>query len=163
MQLLDSAQIRQKTVRMATEILERHYGAPELVLAGINNNGLAFAKQLLSALQHISDIPVRLANIRLNPAQPLEAPITLDVAAESLSGKIVIVVDDVANTGRTMFYAMKPLLEALPLRVEAAVLVDRRHKSFPVQPDYIGLALATTLQENVEVRLVPEGEAAYLV
>jgi len=62
-------------------------------------------------------------------------------------------VDDVSNTGRTLFYAVKPLLGVLPRRVEVAVLVDRKHKLFPIQPDYVGLSLYTTLKDNIEVTL----------
>ena len=58
-----------------------------------------------------------------------------------------------ANTGRTIFYAIKPFLDVLPGKVEVAVLVDRKHKSFPVKVDYMGLSLATTLQENISVNL----------
>jgi pyrimidine operon attenuation protein / uracil phosphoribosyltransferase len=67
--------------------------------------------------------------------------------------KVVILIDDVANTGRTIFYAIRPLLDVLPKKVEVAVLVDRKHKSFPIQPDYVGLSLATTLKENIDVQI----------
>jgi pyrimidine operon attenuation protein/uracil phosphoribosyltransferase len=71
-------------------------------------------------------------------------------------------VDDVASSGRTLLYACKPILETLPKKLEIAVLVDRTHKSFPVQADYVGLSLATTLKENILVE-IGEGEmAAYL-
>ena len=72
---------------------------------------------------------------------------------EQVAGKVVIIVDDVANTGRTIYYAIKPLLDTLPKKVEVAVLVDRKHKSFPIQSDYVGLSLATTLKENIDVQI----------
>lgn len=153
MQLLDSQQIRQKAQRLAIEILERNYGETELILIGVNDNGRAFAAMLLEALSAQGQLSLRLANIRLNPASPLDAPITVDLPAAELAGKTLIVCDDVANTGRTLFYAMRPLLEVLAKKVEVAVLIDRNHKSFPIQPDYFGLALATTLQQNIEVKL----------
>lgn len=64
---------------------------------------------------------------------------------EDLKDKALIIVDDVANTGRTIFYAFKPILDVLPKKVEVAVLADRTHKSFPIRVDYVGLSLATTL------------------
>ncbi|MBL7781855.1 MAG: phosphoribosyltransferase, partial [Saprospiraceae bacterium] len=67
--------------------------------------------------------------------------------------KSIILVDDVANTGRTIFYAVQPLLAVVPRKVEVAVLVDRKHKSFPIKADYVGLSLATTLLENIDVRI----------
>ena len=69
----------------------------------------------------------------------------------ALSGKKIILFDDVANTGRTIFYACKPFLNIIPERLEIAALVDRKHKLFPIQVDYVGLSLATTLHNNIEV------------
>lgn len=153
MEILNKLQITQKINRIAIQILERNLKAKELVLAGINNNGLGFAKKLQKKLQSLTEKPVQLRQIRLNPADPLDGTITLDEDINTLTGKVVIVVDDVANTGRTIFYAIKPLLNILPQKVEVAVLVDRTHKSFPIHADYVGLSLATTLKENIEVNL----------
>ena len=71
----------------------------------------------------------------------------------ALRGKTIVVVDDVANTGRTLFYATKPLMEVVPAKVQMAVLVDRMHKSFPVHVDFVGMSLATTIQDHIEVEL----------
>jgi pyrimidine operon attenuation protein/uracil phosphoribosyltransferase len=98
-----------------------------------------------------------LARIRLNPAKPLAEEITVDLPLGDLTNKAILVVDDVANTGRTLFYACKPLLNILPKKLEVAVLVDRTHKSFPVRVDYVGLSLATTLMNHIEVDLETEG------
>lgn len=65
----------------------------------------------------------------------------------------MVVVDDVANSGRTMLYALKPLLEFLPKKIQTAVLVDRKHKSFPLSVDFVGYSLATTLQDMVLVEM----------
>ena len=70
-----------------------------------------------------------------------------------MKNKVIVIVDDVANTGRTIFYAVKPLLETLPKKVEVAVLIDRTHKSFPIRVDYCGLSLATTLLEDIDVKI----------
>ena len=78
--------------------------------------------------------------------------------------KPVIIVDDVANTGRTIFYAVQPLLKAMPKKVEVAVLVDRKHKSFPVKADYVGLSLATTMRDNIDVQIqAVEQMAVFLI
>lgn len=163
MQLLTAAQIRQKTERMAIQILERNYGAPELILVGINNNGMAFAQRLHDAIaQRIPQMQLQIAQIRINPAAPILHDISLSLAPEKMANKPVIVIDDVANTGRTLYYALRPLLTVLCAKVEIAVLVDRKHKSFPAQPDYVGLSLATTLQENIEVHLNGIDEGVYV-
>ena len=89
--------------------------------------------------------------------------VEIDLSPEALHNQTIIVIDDVANTGRTLFYACKPFLELLPRKIEMAVLVDRKHKSFPVLVDYVGLSLATTLREHIEVDLSKADElAAYL-
>lgn len=94
-----------------------------------------------------------LSRIKLNPAKPLDFPIETDLAPELITNKSIIVVDDVANTGRTIFYAFRVYMNALPKKIEVAVLVDRKHKMFPVKVDYVGLSLATTIQENIVAAL----------
>ncbi len=153
MQVLDHRDIQLRIKRLATQILECHVGEDRLILAGINNNGLRFAHLLQKELQNAAPMPVELAQIRLNPANPLESPAQMNRPPETLRDGVVIVIDDVANTGRTLFYACQPLLQTLPRSLQIAVLVDRTHKTFPIQPDYVGLALATTLQENIRVSL----------
>lgn len=153
MQILTKTQIQQKIERLAFEILENNFEEEEIILAGINFKGMTFAGLLKDALEKITKIPLRLIQIRLNPAKPLQDPIQIDVPVEQLKGKTIIVVDDVANTGRTIFYALKPLMQIVPRKVEVAVLVDRKHKYFPIAVDYVGLSLATTMQEDIEVKI----------
>lgn len=162
MQILADRQIRQKIRRIAIEILERNYGEPEIILAGLNNNGVGFAQLLLAELLPLApaDMSITLTRIRLNPANPVEYDPYIEMPAEALRDKNIILVDDVANTGRTIFYAVQPLLKVVPKRVEVAVLVDRKHKSFPIKADYVGLSLATTMLENIEVSIRDTEEMA---
>ncbi len=153
MKVLNQSQIKQKIRRLSFEILENNYSEKQIFLAGINNNGLHFAKLLIKELRKISEIDFILVNVTLNPADPLAKEIEIDIPLKKLKNKCVIIVDDVANTGRTIYFAMKPLLEIVPKKVEVAVLVDRTHKAFPVKVDYVGLSLATTLKDNIEVSL----------
>ncbi len=162
MQILNDRQIRQKIRRIAIEILERNHGEPEIVLAGLNNNGLGFAKLLLADLQEIKSdkTTIILTKIRLNPANPLAYSPEIELGQDALKGRPVIIVDDVANTGRTIFYAVQPLLPVLPKKVEVAVLVDRKHKLFPVKADYVGMSLATTLLEDIDCQIRDVDEMA---
>ncbi len=160
MKILNQRQIQQKIKRLAIEILENNYEESEIILVGINNRGYSFAQMLQAQLNMISKIPIILTRLRLNPAAPLATPIELELSVEELKGKTVIIVDDVANTGRTIFYAFKPILQIIPKKVEVAVLVDRKHKSFPIQVDYVGLSLATTLKENIDVQILDVKEQA---
>lgn len=162
MKILEHHQIQQKIKRLAIQILERHYGEREIVLAGLNTKGLAFAERLLTELRALApeSMAFTLTRIRLNPANPLEYAPYIEMPAEDLRDKTIIVADDVANTGRTLFFAMKPLLNDVPRRIEVAVLVDRKHKSFPIQPDYVGLSLYTTMRDDIEVQLGADGQEA---
>ncbi|MFN0213010.1 MAG: phosphoribosyltransferase family protein [Saprospiraceae bacterium] len=162
MQILTDHQIRQKIRRIAIEILERNYGEPEIILAGLNNNGLGFAQLLMAELQAVApkDMILSLRRIRLNPANPVEYEPVVELPKDDakmreddLRSKAIVIVDDVANTGRTIFYAVQPLLKVVPKKVEVAVLVDRKHKSFPVKADYVGLSLATTLRDDIDVQI----------
>jgi len=154
MKVLDAPAVAQKIRRMAYQIYERNYDVDALTLLGINNNGYRFAELLYDELKRIVPWSVQLYRLRLSPATPDAEPVRIQgIATGELRGRSIVVIDDVANTGRTLFYAMKPLMETLPASVQTAVLVDRKHKSFPVQPDYVGLSLATTVQEHIQVHL----------
>lgn len=154
MQLLTNTQLRYTVERMALEILEHNFHETEIILAGINNNGMRVAERLhLLLARRAPHITFTRAHIRLQPAAPTAHPISISIAEDALTQKVIIVVDDVAHTGRTLYYALRPLMNTLCKKVEIAVLVDRKHKSFPAQPDYIGLSLATTLQETINVCL----------
>lgn len=154
MKILDKKQIEQKIKRLAIEILENNFEEKNIVLAGINNRGISFARLLEKELLKITNIKIQVMGIKLSPANPLSTPIELDAPVDSLKGKSIIIIDDVANTGRTIFYACKPLLEILPKKLEVAVLVDRKHKTFPIHPKYVGMSLATTLKEDIELQIV---------
>ncbi|RME99174.1 MAG: phosphoribosyltransferase [Bacteroidetes bacterium] len=157
MEIINHRQIAQKIKRLAIEVMERNTEENELIVAGINNSGYHFAELLAEAIRGYAKAPIHLTRIRLNPAQPLSEEVSLELPIQDLNGKAILVVDDVANTGRTLFYACKPLLNILPKKLEVAVLVDRTHKSFPIRVDYVGLSLATTLKNHIKVDLRTEG------
>ena len=153
MKLLDQQQIKQKIKRLAYEILEQNYKEKELIFVGINNTGTRFAELLIKELDNLTDMKLSQTRLDINPAAPLDSDIVIDSPMNELKKKAIILVDDVANTGRTLFYAFKPLMDILPKKIEVAVLIDRKHKSFPVKVDYKGLTLATTFDENIDVKL----------
>jgi len=153
MKILDQKKIKQKVKRLAYEIVEQNYTEKEIIVAGINNNGYGFAKMVLRELRKICDINFTLSKIKLNPANPLDEEVKLSIKPQECEGKNVIIVDDVANTGRTIFYAFKPFMDLKTKKIEVAVLVDRKHKSYPIKVDYLGLSLATTLKDNIDVRI----------
>lgn len=154
MRILDENQIKQKITRLAFEIAEQNYSTDEVILLGINNNGHQFAKLVQKKLKTILKVTCSVVRITLNPAKPLDYPIETSKPLKDLNNKTVIIVDDVANTGRTIFYAFEPLLKMLPFKLQVLVLVDRKHKLFPIKVDYVGLSLATTMRENISVKLL---------
>ncbi len=147
--ILTAAQIEQKLKRMAFEIWEKNSDEEEISIIGIEEVGAAVASKIHDFLKEISPLRINLYSIKIDKKNPLEKDITL--SAGSLSGKTVILIDDVANSGKTLLYAIKPLLAFEPKKIQVAVLVDRKHKNFPVTPDIIGHSVSTTLQEHIIV------------
>lgn len=154
--ILNKEQIKQKIKRMAMEIYENHANENEIILAGINTKGLALAKLLKQDIENLSPLKSIISHIELNPAQPSKNGVKIDLSHSSLNAKTIIIVDDVSNTGRTLFYAFGVLMDALPKVVETAVLIERTHKCFPVDVRFVGLRLATTLKEHIDVNLGSE-------
>ncbi len=158
--ILDKESIDRKLQRMAYELWECNSNETAITLIGIDGSGLAVAKSLGTRLQAISPLKVTVLSMKLNKRKPLSEEIKVD---EDLSARTVVLVDDVANSGKTLLYALKPVLDYEPKQVMIAVLVDRKHKSFPVSPDIVGHTVATTMQEHIEVETKgDEIIAAYL-
>ena len=149
-QILTSAHAAMKLRRLAYEILEHNAGEKELLLAGIQGCGLVVARQLLSLLSEISDVSVRLISIDLDKEHPGDVVLSESTA---LDDKVVILIDDVTNSGRTLLYALRPFLECHPRKIQTLVLVERSHKAYPIHPDFVGLSLATTMQDHVRVEV----------
>ncbi len=162
MQLLTHFQINAKVTRLAMEILERNTEERELYLLGINTRGMELARRLARELREMSQSPLHLWNLHISPQNPLDPGPTLDHDVRELEGKPVLLVDDVANTGRTLFYALGALQKVLPSKIEVAVLVDRRHKSWPIYVTYSGMVLSTTLGDNIQVKFGPERDVVVL-
>jgi pyrimidine operon attenuation protein/uracil phosphoribosyltransferase len=148
--ILTQQAAEKKLRRIAYEILENNSGEKQLILAGIRESGSVIARNIRRILQEIGGpgLTLQLISISLDKKRP--GAVTL---SETLpfDDQVIIVVDDVANSGKTLLYAMKPFLEFHPRKIESLVLVERTHKAFPVQPDYTGLSLSTTLQEHIYV------------
>jgi pyrimidine operon attenuation protein / uracil phosphoribosyltransferase len=146
--VLDKEAINRKMKRMALEIAEQNNEVSDLLIAGITGNGEIVAKCLVEELSKLSSIKTSLIKVIINKKQLMDASLE---PATDVTNKTVILVDDVANTGKTMLYALKPFLTSRPARIQTLVLVERSHKLFPIQTDYAGLSLATTLQEHISV------------
>ena len=139
-----------KLRRMAFEILENNYGETEFILAGIRENGTAIAHIIQDLLREISGLNTELITVSLNKKDPGE--VTLSRRSD-MSNQVIILIDDVCNSGKTLLYTIKPFLDLHPKKIQTLVLVERSHNTFPVKPDYVGLSVATTLQEHIYVEV----------
>ena len=146
--VLDKESVTRKMKRIALEIAEQNIDEKALVIAGIKGNGEVVARHLEKELTRFVSSPIEEVTLLLNKKDPLEVKFDHEII---LDNKVVIIVDDVANTGKTMLYALKPLLNGKPKKIQTMVLVERSHKLFPVQTDYTGLSITTTLQEHIVV------------
>ena len=149
--LLNHRQASQKIKRIAYEILEQNFQEKEIIFAGVVERGFLFAEILERNFKEISDIPSRLIKIQLDKNAPLQSEITMNCEGQDLKDKVIIIIDDVLNTGRTAAYSLKPFLNLEIKKLQTAFLVDRNHKSFPVGADYIGYSLSTSIQDHINV------------
>lgn len=151
--ILDEATTGRKLKRMAYEISENNIDETEIILAGIEENGVVIAIEIQKLLGEITNYKTHLINISLNKRNPTE--ITLSEKID-FDNKVIIIVDDVANSGKTLLYALKPFLEFHPKKIQILVLVERTHKAFSIKPDYVGISLSTTIQEHIFVEVQGE-------
>lgn len=161
-QILTHEQVEKMIQRLAYQVYENHFDVKELTVAAINGNGIDIATMLCEHLQRISKIKIQQLTVTLDKAKPDVDAVKLSKVDVNLKDKYVLVVDDVLKSGKTLMHALLPFIKAGSLRIQTLVLVDRNHKSFPVSADYIGLSLATTLQEHVEVSIDRKKVSAFL-
>lgn len=146
--ILAHDQIRHKIRRMAFQIFERHYQDQEIVLAGIADRGFTLATRISEELTKAGMPVVKLLELKLDKQNLIEQHYPLH---EDVSGKVVIVIDDVLNSGKTLLYGVKPFLNSPVKHLATLVLIDRSHRQYPVHVDYVGMPMATTLAQHIQV------------
>ena len=156
--VLNETQINQKIDRLAFQIYENHYQEKELIVGGIAGSGFKLAELICERLAKFSDIQVTLVPVHVDKNDPLSGDPSVDLERTDVEDKVVILVDDVLNSGKTLIYGIKYFLKVRLKALRTVALIDRDHKRFPVKADYVGLHLSTTLQEHVNVVL--DGEMA---
>ncbi|OFY97568.1 MAG: phosphoribosyltransferase [Bacteroidetes bacterium RIFCSPLOWO2_12_FULL_31_6] len=160
--ILNSKQIEQKINRIAYEIYENNHSEKEIIIAGISDNGYVFAKRISEVVQKISPIKTKLIEIKINKENPLASDIKISLSDKELKNKVIILADDVLNSGKTLIFGAKPFLMSPVKRLTTVVLVDRGHNRYPIKADFVGLSLSTTLQEHITVDLKKGKESVYL-
>jgi pyrimidine operon attenuation protein/uracil phosphoribosyltransferase len=158
-QVLGAADVDRALKRMAHEVLERNKGAERLVLMGIRTRGVPIAVRLGSNLAAIEGVQVPVGTLdvtlyRDDYARTGPRPLGKTMFPCDINGQIVILVDDVLFTGRTIRAAMDAVIDqGRPAAIRLAVLVDRGHRELPIKADHVGKNLPTSWHEKVMVRL----------
>jgi pyrimidine operon attenuation protein/uracil phosphoribosyltransferase len=159
-QLMDERALQRALTRIAHEIIERNKGTEDLVLVGIRRRGIPLAERLASNIERIEGKTVLVGNLDITSyrddldrlqervtVHPTELPV-------SIVDKIVVLVDDVLYTGRTVRAALDALIDlGRPRLIQLAVLVDRGHRELPIRADYVGKNVPTSRREQIAVRI----------
>jgi pyrimidine operon attenuation protein/uracil phosphoribosyltransferase len=164
--VLDAADVGRALTRIAHEIVERNHGAGDVVILGIPTRGVDLARRIGTRIDSIEtggesavdgvpigsvDATMYRDDLRLRGVRPLEST---DIPADGIDGKVVVLVDDVLFSGRTVRAALDALSDlGRPRAVQLAVLVDRGHRELPIRADYVGKNIPTSLTETVHVLL----------
>ncbi|MDB4533353.1 phosphoribosyltransferase family protein [Vicingaceae bacterium] len=160
--ILNNDQIFQKINRIAYQIFEDNHTEKEIIVVGIAQNGYLFAKRLSNQLSKISNIKITLVKLTINKENLINTESRMDTLPEDLNDKVIILVDDVLNTGKALIYGVKYLLDFPIKKMSTAVLVDRNHKKYPIGTHYVGLSLSTTLQSHISVEFKNNKITAFL-
>lgn len=160
--LLNKTQIEQRINRIAYQIYEDNFEEKEIIIAGIVHGGFSLAQKIKNTLEKICIIEIKLIEIKIDKNHQAEQNLKLSLTNEELKNKVVIIVDDVLNSGKTLTYAMRPFLDAKVRKIRTVLLVDRDHKRYPVIADFVGFKLSTTLKEHVSVEFATGREAVEL-
>lgn len=159
--VLDADDIARVVGRISHEILERCHGAEGIVVMGIQTRGVPLARRLASRIGEIEGVPIPVGalditmyrdDLRLRGARPLDVT---ELPDTGIDDRVVVLVDDVLFSGRTVRAALDALSDiGRPRAVQLAVLVDRGHRELPIRADYVGKNIPTSLDQGVRVRLV---------
>ncbi len=155
--VMTAQDMQRATWRMAHEIVERNHGTDDVVLVGLQTGGLPLSARLAEVLQEIGhhEVPVGTIDVAFYRDDIGLRPVLPEAATEipgDLDGRVVVLVDDVLFTGRTIRAALDALHDyGRPRAVQLAVMVDRGHREVPIRPDFVGKNLPTRRDEVVDV------------
>jgi pyrimidine operon attenuation protein/uracil phosphoribosyltransferase len=160
--ILDSDSVNKKLDRITHQIIEENYNEKELFIIGVSKKGFLLARKISLLLNSINQsIKIELIELLIDKTNPLSNPIELKPSI-SLDNKKVILIDDVLNSGKTLIHAASHVLSQNVSKMNTIVLVDRRHRMFPIKADWVGLTLSTTIQERIRVNFENEQILVYL-
>ena len=160
--ILDSDSVNKKLDRITHQIIEENYNEKELFIIGVSKKGFLLARKISLLLNNINQsLKIELIELLIDKTNPLSNPIELKPSIP-LDNKKVILIDDVLNSGKTLIHAASHVLSQNISKMNTIVLVDRRHRMFPIKADWVGLTLSTTIQERIRVNFENEQILVYL-
>ena len=159
--IFDAAKIKHCIQRIAYQIYETNFSRDEIFIVGIASNGETHARLLQKQLEKISPLNVTFVQLTIDKKNP-QTPIQSSIALSEMKDQSVVVVDDVLNTGSTLMYAVKFMLDVPLAQLNTAVLVNRNHKKYPIKADFKGVSLSTSVNEHVEVCFEGDHAGVYL-
>ena len=149
--ILDNESVNKKIDRITHQIIEENFNEKELIIIGISKNGFLLAEKITKLLNQLNkSLKVELTELQINKNNPLKNSIEIKPNL-SCENKKVILIDDVLNSGRTLMHAAAYVINLGIKKMNTIVLVDRRHRLFPIKADWVGLTLSTTIQEHIRV------------
>ena len=148
--ILDQNKINRIVRRLAYQILESNISSSEIILIGIYENGYNLSKIIFEELKAITEIKTELFFVKINKKSPLKN-IVFECEKEYLKNKSIVLIDDVLNTGKTLIYCTKSLLDVELNSFKTVVLIDRNHKKFPIKVDYKGISVSTSIADHIEL------------
>ncbi len=154
--VLDASQVEKKITRICYEIYEANLEEELVILYGITKKGYLLAQRLAKGIESLSPLKVVCLKATLIKKDAFVPSVELEHF--DLNKKSVLIVDDVLNTGYTLAYVFKEVLNHPVKKISTVVLVDRKHRRFPVRADIVGLTLSTTLESHIEVSISKTGE-----
>lgn len=147
-EILDSKQIQQKIKRLAFEIYENTFAYDEILIGGIKGNGIPLSQKIVEILKEVTPQKVTQFDINIDKKHPEKG---IEYSIADIDNKVIVLVDDVINSGKTMLFVVTHLLQHNVKELKTTVLVDRKHRRYPIKADFVGLTLSTTLQDHIQV------------
>ena len=160
-QVLSHQEVQRKIERIAHQLFEQNHAEEKVIIGGIASRGSELARRIATSLESLGAFETHFLELTIDKDAPQSVQPVLSGELSQLDGRVVFLVDDVLQSGRTLMHAAAHLMTVSMKKLTTVALVDRRHRSFPIRADVVGLTLSTTMQDHISVRFGKK-DAVYL-